>query len=387
VVSAWPEATLADVATVVGRGITPRYGDKGVVVFNQKCVRKGRLGSASARIHDIAQKAVPTEKLLRSGDVLVNSTGTGTLGRTAAVRHLDGPATVDSHITIVRPNLGTDPGWLAYALSFAEPQIVAMAEGSTGQTELSRARLGALYLVVPSLVEQRAIASILGALDDKIESNHRVTEVALDLLDAIAAREAADLPRVALGSLALISRAVVDPSTLGDLKVWHYSLPAFDAGARPERVLASNVMSNKVALDGPAVLISRLNPRFNRTWWVSPNPGVSFASPEFAMLQASGRQSLAGVWLAVRDEAFRERITERVTGTSGSHQRIRHDDLLTVETFDARRLSRDVLDQALSLLDRIESLRAESDAMAEVRDALLPELLSGRVRVPLEVAA
>lgn len=283
------------------------------------------------------------------------------------------------------PGPGFNPLFLAYAIRAKTPEVLAMVdEAGHGTGRLQTDRLFAMELPRPGFAEQRAIAGTLGALDDKIESNHRSVALALDLLDALASQQAALQPRVSLRSIAQLTKTVARPAEYGDQIVAHYSLPAFDAGARPERVAASSVRSNKVALAGPAILVSRLNPRFNRTWWVTSDANeVSFASPEFAMLQAADRRALAAVWLAVRDVTFRDEITKRVTGTSGSHQRIRPDDMLAIEVPDSRRMSDEVSATALTLLERIESLRNEVDVLSSVLDALLPELLSGHIRVPV----
>jgi len=87
-------------------------------------------------------------------------------------------ATVDSHVTLVRPDSKVvDPLYLGLALRCFELEIEALGEGSTGQTELSRARLGTFLIPMPtSLEEQRAIAHILGTLDDKIENLRKQNE-------------------------------------------------------------------------------------------------------------------------------------------------------------------------------------------------------------------
>lgn len=280
-----------------------------------------------------------------------------------------------------------DQRWLYYWLGGSA--FWTQALGVSRQTDMapyiSLRDLRSIAITLPSIDEQRAIASTLGSLDDKIESNRRAVVLALDILDALSAQQTAVQPRVPLGSIARHVKKVAKPAAYGEQIVSHYSLPAFDNGARAEQVSASLVMSNKVALEGPAILVSRLNPRFNRTWWAAPSPArLAFASPEFAMLQTADRRALAGVWLAVRDETFRDEITKRVTGTSGSHQRIRPDDMLAILVPDSTSMSPQVLDAALALLDRVESLRIEIDDLSSVRDALLPELLSRRIRVPTE---
>ncbi len=165
-------------AELITRGITPKYANPDVrdsiKVVNQRCIRDGVINFALARVHDLSYRKVSESKILKPGDTLVNSTGVGTLGRTAYFSSGVGDFTADSHVTIVRPRLGVEPRWLAYALKLLEPDIEFLAEGSTGQTELSRDRLGQLPVDAPPKLTQRAIAATLGALDDKIESNNHL---------------------------------------------------------------------------------------------------------------------------------------------------------------------------------------------------------------------
>jgi type I restriction enzyme S subunit len=108
-------------------------------------------------------------------DVLVNSTGVGTLGRVAQVKRLMEKATVDSHVTIVRPDITKiDPLYFGYAMILNQSKIEAMGEGATGQTELSRTRLGQeVFVPVPTLAIQKRIGEILSAYDELIENSQR----------------------------------------------------------------------------------------------------------------------------------------------------------------------------------------------------------------------
>lgn len=162
----WRNEPLSAVCDFINRGVSPKYLDNGgIAVLNQKCVRDHEVNHALGRRHDIEAKKVSPERLLRAGDVLVNSTGTGTLGRVAQLR--DNPAeptTVDSHVTIVRPVPGLfHPEFFGYALIAIEEQIQAGGEGCGGQTELARAKLADEYHVgfPVDLQEQRRIVAIL----------------------------------------------------------------------------------------------------------------------------------------------------------------------------------------------------------------------------------
>jgi type I restriction enzyme S subunit len=297
-----------------------------------------------------------------------------------------GAAFGSTEFIVIRGREGVSDSRFAYYL-FTSNELrehaIASMNGSSGRQRVQHDSLASYEIDLPPIDEQRGIAAALGALDDKIESNRRAIFIASDLLDAIADRVSLELVSVPLSEIATVTRSTVDPARLGGEQVDHFSLPAFDDGVWPERVPASSIMSSKLVLDGSSILISRLNPRFNRTWWVVPEKGITaLASTEFSCLSAETRSDLAALWLAVRDRLFREEITHRVTGTSGSHQRIRPDDLLSIEVPDTRKLSDDVKQQALDLLGLINNRRREVRRLAAIRDALLPELLSGRIRVP-----
>ena len=97
----WRVRSIGSVADLVARGISPKYSENSArVVVNQRCIRNGRLSLENARGHG---NDVPPPKLLRQGDVLINSTGEGTLGRVAQVLEHTPDTTVDSHVTIIRP--------------------------------------------------------------------------------------------------------------------------------------------------------------------------------------------------------------------------------------------------------------------------------------------
>lgn len=175
---------VADIAALMVRGVAPRYvdGDSGVLVLNQKCVRGGRVAAALGRRTSAASR----DKMLKPYDVLVNSTGMGTLGR-AAVWTRDEEVTVDSHITIVRFDSDkVDAAFGAWSLAMREKAIEELGEGSTGQTELKRRDLASLTLPLPDRNVQRRVGGQLRALgqlcDAKEDENAKLAELRDTLL-------------------------------------------------------------------------------------------------------------------------------------------------------------------------------------------------------------
>lgn len=164
----WIETTLDEICELINRGVSPKYTEQnGLCVLNQKCIRNHEINYELARLHDDKVKSVNPERLIKLGDVLINSTGTGTLGRVAQVRNIPPKATVDSHVTIVRPKPGLFyNNFFGYALIFIENKIAESGEGCGGQTELSRDTLKNKFIISypESIEEQHAIVGTLDKL-------------------------------------------------------------------------------------------------------------------------------------------------------------------------------------------------------------------------------
>lgn len=161
----WVTARLGEVCELVSRGISPKYlNEGGTLVINQKCIRDHTVNYGLGRRHDPAAKRIAADRFIRRGDALVNSTGTGTLGRVAQVRHdPPEPATVDSHVTIVRPVPGKfHPDFFGYIMIVLEDRLTASGTGLGGQTELGRKTIEAFAVCFPQDVEeQRRIVAVL----------------------------------------------------------------------------------------------------------------------------------------------------------------------------------------------------------------------------------
>ena len=295
------------------------------------------------------------------------------------------PAGGSTEFIVVRGIAGRSLSEFAYYLlrtADLRSHLIANMNGSSGRQRVQADALRNYVVDLPSIDEQRRIAEVLGALDDKIESNQAVITRAEQLIDEIAVQRATDLPMVALSEVCSLSKSTWKPETSPDQTVQLFSLPAFDEGATPEQAAVASIKSNKTLMDRPGILVSRLNPRISRMWWVETDAArVNVCSPEFAYLTAGDMHGLACTWLAVRSPEFRGEMVDRVTGTSGSHQRVRPADLMTIGVPDYRSLAEHMQATVLTLLHLVSDRRRQSVALAELRDVLLPELMSGRMRV------
>lgn len=189
--SEWKQKTLGELSAYITKGIPPKYteteSNSTIHVLNQKCNRDFNITFDYSRLHDTSQKKVPDEKLLKIGDVLINSTGTGTAGRVAQLFELPFPTTIDGHMILLRPTSEIETCYFGYAIKQWQTAIEALAEGSTGQTEINRQRLcDEIIITYPSDKEhQKRISSLLFDIDQKIAINNAINENLLQQAVAI----------------------------------------------------------------------------------------------------------------------------------------------------------------------------------------------------------
>lgn len=179
----WRVEALDDVCSLITKGITPKYSDDSDErVINQKCIRDGLIDMTLARKH-IPKKI--NEKWIEQGDVLINSTGTGTLGRVAQVWFHPIKVTVDSHITIVRSRTSNLISYLGANLCGKQHIFESMASGSTGQTDLPRERLKRMSIIIPSKSHVDKFAAIYVSMKKKIATNQSENTTLASIRDTL----------------------------------------------------------------------------------------------------------------------------------------------------------------------------------------------------------
>jgi type I restriction enzyme S subunit len=134
-----------------------------------------------------------------------------------------------------------------------------------------------------------------------------------------------------LGDLAVLHQEQVNPGDHPDQMFRHFSLPAFDAGQVPVHERGSSIGSHKFTVPSGAILVSKLNPRIPRVWEPDTESDVpAVASTEFLVLLPRAGVDRRFLKYACLAPPFRLELESRTTGTSGSHQRVRPDDALTI---------------------------------------------------------
>ena len=179
----WPLVTLDSLTSLISRGITPKYTDDSTqIVLNQKCIRDHYIDVSLGRRH---KPKVVNEKWLQNGDLLINSTGEGTLGRAAQVWFVPENMTADSHITIVRPKNRLLLFYIGLWGISHEREIEALHTGSTGQTELPRERVKAMKLPLPDNDTLTRFNAVIEPLVSMVIANQQENVRLTDIRDSL----------------------------------------------------------------------------------------------------------------------------------------------------------------------------------------------------------
>lgn len=389
--SDWREVRIRDVATTFdGPHATPRstkIATSGPIFLGISSLSSGRLDlsqSAFLSENDFVQwtrRVTPTE-----GDVVFSYETR--LGE-AAIIPAGFRGSLGRRLAVMRPNRElVDPRFLLYSyLSPAFQEVIRQntVHGSTVDRIMLK-EFPDFPLALPPLPEQRAIAATLGALDDKIESNRRAIETGERLLRSkvlLAIDTSSGDEGVLSDYCGLVNATVktgsIDPSA---------NYIGFEHMPRGSVFLnawstAEGLGSHKTAFQAGDLLFGKLRPYFKKVG-IAPVAGV--CSTDILVIRPKNPRDLGLITCVAASDALIDSLSASSTGTR--MPRASWNDLASwpvPKMTEAELVA--LADDVSPLIARLEALTFESQRLAALRDALLPELLSGSSRVPAGEAA
>lgn len=322
---------------------------------------------------------------------------------------------------------GNDPRYVYYFFRAYAKELSALDVGSANPT-LNRNHVHPIGVSWPtSLTEQLSIAGMLGALDDRIthlrETSATLEAIAQALfkswfvdLDPVRAKmvgrapEGMDEATAALfpdaleetdlglapkgwlagsvGDFAELKKGTVNPGLQPETTFEHFSLPSFDDGQRPVTERGALIKSNKTPLHSNTVLLSKLNPHIPRVWLPVECGANAVCSTEFLVFQPTGVGSREFVYCTFKSPDFIARLQQLVTGTSNSHQRIKPDQVALMRSVvPSLQVAKAFEAVVRPMFERVHRNRGHALTLANLRDTLLPRLISGQLRLPEAMAA
>lgn len=420
--SEWRYQEIADCCSLVSRGTSPHYVEtSNIKAIGQRCVRS-RFDPASARPH--SEHHMENVLIAQAGDILLNSTGTGTIGR-SCIFPGGGTFIVDSHVTVLRPSSKIDPHWLNYLLQtdyFQRHLELYCYTGSTNQIELARNSLAQTRIPVPVLREQQRIAEILDTIDTAIQH----TEALIAKLKAAKAGLLHDLLTRGLDENGQLRDPERNPElfknttlglvpvtwevvTINDIAVHVGSGTTPRGGSnvyRDEGVLF--IRSQNVSFDGlkladvafitPAihskmfrsqvlpydVLLNITGASIGRCTWAPVNIGLANVNQHVCIIRLPQANKANAIFLsAVLSSPIGQSQIERLNA-GGNREGLNYQQLRNFVIPWPSGQERAQIARAIELHEeRVRTEEAQLSKLHQLKRGLMEDLLTGRVRVPL----
>ena len=160
----------------IRRGKSPKYAEKGsAFAFAQKCNSKyeGIKLDLALYLDDSSLKRYSEEETIKDKDIIINSTGTGTLGRIVLYKEsfnvLKAKYYPDSHVTVLRVSESVSPEYIYAFLKYNQHWLERQGEGSTKQKELKPHTIKNMSIPLPPLAEQHRIVAKIEKLLPMVE--------------------------------------------------------------------------------------------------------------------------------------------------------------------------------------------------------------------------
>ena len=424
----WQQFRLGDVCSKIGSGATPRGGkdvylEEGTytLIRSQNVYNQGFHHDGLVFLSEHHAKELKNVEVFEE-DILLNITG-DSVARVCQVAPEVLPARVNQHVAIIRPDAGSlDPGYLRYYLVSPEMQDLLLSWAASGGTRnaLTKAMIESLEISVPSLADQQAIAHVLGTLDDKIEVNRRMNRTLEEIAQAIfrdwfvdfgptRAKMEGQEPYLPPDLWDMFPDELVDSEMGGIPEGWEAKplghlvtlnpketlkkgteAPYLDMASLPTDGCNPTTPSTRGFNSGSRfrngdTLLARITPCLEngKTAYLQcfPEETVGWGSTEFIVMRGLPPVPSEYTYLLARDPTFRSHAILSMTGTSG-RQRVQTESLSGyLLPLPPVCILRAFATEVRPLFRKIESNRGQTEALTTQRDALLPELVSGKTSI------
>ena len=385
----WREVRLGDVCEKIGSGATPRggkeaYQETGISLIRSQNVLDFEFSEDGLVYINNAQADKLKNVCVESGDVLLNITG-DSVARVCMVDDAFLPARVNQHVAIIRGKRDIiSNSFILYWLQVQKPYLLMLSAGGATRKALTKQMIEDLRIPLPDLSEQNRIVKVLDDIQDKIQCNSKINKILEDQAQAIFGKiiESSHSSYCTLSDVAQLNpkRALskgnfarcIDMSQLSKSTSfpngWEYK--PFSGGMR---------------FCNGDTLLARITPCLEngKTAYINFLDGgeVAFGSTEYVVISSRGKYPSEFFYCLARYPEFVDYAVKNMNGSSG-RQRVSAE---TIGKYELPRLSDSDMQEFREVVPQIFAVccnnSLENIRLANLRDALLPRLLSGEIDV------
>ncbi|WP_353418420.1 restriction endonuclease subunit S [Staphylococcus delphini] len=407
---------IEEIGTVVGGG-TPSTKNPNYYGGNIPWITPKDLANYENRYIQYGERNITDEGLKHSSAKLVPA-NTILMTSRAPIGYLaiaaNEVSTNQGFKSIICDKKVVSPKFLYYLLQYEMENIKSLGTGSTF-SEISGKVVKNIEVYLPNIENQKKIEDILDAVDEKIETNQHIIANLQELSQTLFKRwfvdfefpnengnpykssggemvdsELGKIPKgwecVYLKDIVHHKKDTFNPKKSNESEVKHFSLPAFDSGQYPTIDNVTDIKSNKWIIDENCILFSKMNPTTRRIWVTSYNENfLNVASSEFVVLKNDNSYRNAFIYNICISDKFNEYLVSNTTGSTNSRQRVKPDIAVQYRFAYNEEVSYLLSEKIEPYIEKIKIIREQNQNLTQLRDTLLPKLMSGEIEIPDDI--
>ena len=409
--SEWKEVSLSELGkTITGKTPSSQYpedfGDEVPFITPSDSFEKKYISRSERYLSRLGSDRLK-DKIISSDSIMVTCIGSA-MGKVAKNSL---PSVTNQQINSIIVNENFDSDYIYYLFKNNYAVFRNAASGSTAIPILNKTDFDNLrFKVELDLNQQRKMVSILSKIDAKIEINNQINQeleamaktlydywfVQFDFPDQNGKPYKSSGGKMVyhpelkreipegwgvekLDSLLKIGKETTNPMKSPNEEFKYYSIPEFDTTGTYSLQLGESIKSNKFKVEKNDLLVSKLNPWFNRVIYNLEENAIS--STEFIVWKTFNRFEKNFLYQVATGKEFIEYCTRFATGTSNSHKRVSPDIMIGFQIpFEKAYIQKfgKIID---SIRTQVLQNNEQNQELTQLRDWLLPMLMNGQVKV------
>ena len=337
----------------------------------------------------------------------------GRKGSIGKVKYIDKPFwTIDTLFYTKINETKVLPKFLYYKLSMIDFNYYN--EGTTIPS-LRTETLYRIKLDLPHLSAQKKVINTLGTIDNKIEINKKIIANLEELsqtlfkhwfvdfefpdengnpykssggemIDSELGKIPSNWKIYKLKDIASHKKETFNPKKSEEVTVKHFSLPAYDNEEQAIEEEVNKIKSNKWIINNNCVLFSKMNPDTKRIWLpVINNKKLNVASSEFVVMESPNNKVNSFIYNICLNSQFIDYLKANTTGSTNSRQRVKPTIAVNYKLAVEDSIVKKYSEIITPYMEKMKTLRSEIGKLTQLRDTLLPKLMSGEIEIPDDI--
>lgn len=389
------------------------FSKKNVVFLNTSDIEEGNiLKKEYSKIDDLPGQA---KKSIQPNDILYSEIRPKNK-RYAYINFECDDYVVSTKLMVLR-NINPDLVHSKYLYYFLIDQktvnyLQNIAESRSGTfPQITFSEVKNLKLDLPSIEKQITIINIMDTLNEKINNNNKIIANLEELSQTLFKRwfvdfefpneegnpykssggemidsELGKIPSnwkiYKLKDIASHKKETFNPKKSEEVTVKHFSLPAYDNEEQAIEEEVNKIKSNKWIINNNCVLFSKMNPDTKRIWLpVIDNKKLNVASSEFVVMESPNNKINSFIYNICLNSQFVDYLKANTTGSTNSRQRVKPTIAVNYKLAIEDSIVKKYSEIITPYMEEMKILRSEIGKLTQLRDTLLPKLMSGELEI------